>query len=310
MRYNPTFFHHINWAVLLLSLCLASGMWYSVTIRDRVDAQLVVRLDYKRIPDNLVVTDGLVNEVRVRLRGPEALVRGINPQNLIQVINLAHIHKGSNTIPLVPEQWSAGLRAFEILEVTPARLTLEVDSLQERQVPVMATINSPLKNSVLQVERIQVTPPLVSVRGPESIVSGMKSIPLPVQLDPTAAAGEYSLPLPLDTPSLVSANPPTVRVSYAVTSTRKQITLERPVSIDAPSKKNYTATPAKLLLFVEVPEALVRNSVYLNQATINVAPPPLEVGESATAPAHFDLPEGMSLVAPQGADITVTKVKK
>lgn len=310
MRYNYKFLQHINWAVLLLSLCLASGMWYSVTIRDRVDAQLVVRLDYKRIPDNLVVTDGLVSQVRVRLRGPEALVRGINPQNLIQVINLAHIRKGSNTIPLVPEQWSAGLRAFEVLEVSPTRLTLEVDNLQERQVPVVPTINSPLKNSVQQVARIQVTPPLVTVRGPESVVSGMKTIPLPVQLDATAATGDYSLVLPLDTPSLVSANPPSVRVSYAITSTRKQVTLERPITIDAPNKKNYTATPAKLLLYVEVPEALVRNSVYLNKATVNVTPPPLEAEESATAPARFDLPEGMSLVAPQSADITVTKVKK
>lgn len=308
MRYN--FLEHINWTVLLFSLCLAAGMWYSVTIRDRVDAQLEVRLDYKRIPDNLVVTDGLVNQVRVRLRGPEALVRGINPQNLIQVMNLSNIRKGSNTIPLVPEQWSAGLRAFEILEVTPPRLTLEVDNLQERQIPVIPTTSSQLKSTVQQVERLQSIPPLVTVRGPESIVANMKSLPITIKLDPTAPAGEYNLTLPLDTPSLVSAHPPTVRVSYSITSTRKQLTLERPITIDAANKKNYNASPASLLLYVEVPEALARNSVYLNKATVNVTPPPLEAGESATAPVRFDLPEGMSLVAPQAADITVTKIKK
>lgn len=304
------FLKHINWAVLLFSLCLASGMWYTVSVRDRVDAQLDVRLDYRRIPDNLVVTDGLVNQLRVRLRGPAALVRGINPQSLIQVIDLSHIRKGNNIIPLVPDQWGADLRAFEIMEVTPARLSLEVDSIQERQLVVSASVRSPLKDSVLAAEHVQVTPSTILVRGPESVVSAMKNIPVSVKLDATAAAGDYNVTLPLDLPSLVSSTPSTVRVSYTITSTRKQITLERPVTIDAPDKRNYTATPSTLLLYVEVPEALTRNSVYLNKASVSVTPPPLDAGASATAPVRFELPEGMELVAPRSADITVTKIKK
>ena len=308
MHYN--FLKNINWMVLLLALCMGTGMWYTVTIRDRLDAQLDIRLDYKKIPDNLVVTDGLINKVSVRLRGPEALVRGINPQNLIQVMDLSTIKKGGNIIPLVPDQWGAALRAFEIVEVNPPRLLVQADTVQERTLTVTPQIKSPLQNAVLDVQHVQVTPPAVTLRGPEGVLASMKNVPLVIKLDAKAAAGDYQQNLALDLPSQVTSTPSTVRVSYTIASARKQITLERPITIDAPDRRNFTATPSNILLYVEVPEALIKNSVYLNKAVVSVTPPPLDTGASATAPARFDLPEGMSLVAPQSADITVTRIKK
>ena len=301
---------HINWPVLMLALCMATGMWYTVTIRDRLEAQLDIRLDYKKIPDNLVVTDGLINQVRVRLRGPEALVRGINPQNLFRVMDLSRIKQGNNIIPLVADEWGAALRAFEVVEVSPPRLNLLVDKVSEQSLTVMPQIKSPLQNSVLDVQHLQVTPPTVTVRGPDGLISTMKNIPLVIKLDPRAAAGAYNQILALDLPGQVTASPASVKVSYTIASTRKQISLERPVTIDTPDKRGYTATPTKLLLFVEVPEALIRNSVYLNKVSVSVTPPPLDPGGSAAAPVRFDLPEGMTLVAPQSADITVTRNKK
>ena len=63
---------------LLVAFAVAVGMWYVVSVRDRLEVQLEVGIEYNGIPSGLVVTDGLVSKVQVRLRGPEILLRSIN----------------------------------------------------------------------------------------------------------------------------------------------------------------------------------------------------------------------------------------
>ena len=64
---------------LLVAFAVAVGMWYVVSVRDRLEVQLEVGIEYNGIPSGLVVTDGLVSKVQVRLRGPEILLR--SPKN-------------------------------------------------------------------------------------------------------------------------------------------------------------------------------------------------------------------------------------
>ncbi|MDE7063916.1 MAG: YbbR-like domain-containing protein, partial [Desulfovibrionaceae bacterium] len=99
-----------NWLILALAFLSALLMWYTVTVRDRLEVQLEVRLDYRGVPENMVVVDGLINKMSIRLRGPEALVRSITPQNLNQVVNLSKLKKGTNVIPLTPAEWDPAFR--------------------------------------------------------------------------------------------------------------------------------------------------------------------------------------------------------
>lgn len=284
-------------------------MWYMVTISERLDAQIEVRLDYKNIPDNLIVMDGQINKVTVRIRGPQTLVRSINPQDMSQTINLSRVKKGINVIPLVPEKMEANIRAFEVLEVVPPRLTLEVDALVERSLPVKPILKSPLTNSVLTVDGISVTPPSVTVRGPESLVGAMRSINLNIPLDSNAAAGIHSQVFGLDLPGLVSAVPGAVKVQYTITSGRKEVSLQRDIVVDAPERRKYTVTPSSLSLRVEVPEALHKNASYLNKTRITVAPPAMQAGSSESVSVHVELPDGMVLLDPVQNSVTVTKQK-
>ena len=65
---------------MLLAVLVAVVMWYGVSVSDRLETQMEVNIDYYGIPPNLVVTDGLVSKITVRLRGPEALLRSIPQQ--------------------------------------------------------------------------------------------------------------------------------------------------------------------------------------------------------------------------------------
>lgn len=307
MSFNYTSKTH--WLLLALAFLSALAMWYMVTISERLDAQIEVRLDYKNIPDNLIVMDGQINKVIVRMRGPQTLVRSINPQDMSQVINLSRVKKGSNIIPLVPEKLEANIRAFEVLEVVPPRLILEVDALVERTLPVKPVLKSQLTNSVLTVDAITVTPPTVLVRGPETLVSAMRSINLTIPLDPNAAAGIHSQVFGLDLPGLVTAMPGAVKVQYTITSGRKEVLLQRDIIVDAPERRKYALTPASLTLRVEVPEALYKDIRYLNKARLTVAPPAMQAGSVESVPVHVDLPDGMVLLDAVQNLVTVTKQK-
>ncbi|MEG2173606.1 MAG: CdaR family protein [Desulfovibrionaceae bacterium] len=307
MSFNYT--SRTHWLLLILAFLSALAMWYSVTISDRLDAQVDIRLDYKGIPENLIVMDGLLSKVTVRIRGPQTLVRSINPQDISQIINLARIKKGTNVIPLVPEKLDSNIRAFEVVEVVPPRLTLEVDALVERVLPVKPVLKSLLTGSALTVGGMTVIPSNVSVRGPESMVGAMRNVNLNIPLDPNAIAGIHSQMFALDLPSLVTATPGAVKVEYTITSGRKEVVLQREVIVDAPDRRNYTVSPSSLTMHVEIPEALYKNTNYLNKARLSVTPPTMQGGAKELVPIHVELPDGMRAVEPVQATVTVTKRK-
>ena len=50
----------------LLSLVIATGLWYLVVGRDHVETQVELRVEYRGLPSGLVVGDGLINQLSVR----------------------------------------------------------------------------------------------------------------------------------------------------------------------------------------------------------------------------------------------------
>lgn len=130
---------------LLVAVLTAVGMWYVVSVRDRLEAQVEVSIDYYGIPPNLVVTDGLISKVQVRLRGPETLLRSIPQQKLTQAVDLSGIKKGVTVVPLSGENMGPAFRAFELVDVQPPRIVIKADTLMERSVPLRAIVDSPLR---------------------------------------------------------------------------------------------------------------------------------------------------------------------
>lgn len=307
MSFNPKKMPHL--LSLAVAIITAVGMWYVVSVRDRLEAQLEVSIDYNGVPPNLVITDGLISKVHVRMRGPELLLRAITQQTLTQAINLSGIKKGTTVVPLSGEHMGPQLRAFELIDVQPPRIVVKADNLIERSVPVRAEIESPLRSGVLTVENVIVSPASVTLRGPESVLSDMSHVPLIITLDPNAAGTTVRQNLPLDTPSLVNAMPGSVEVQYTITSGRTVVTRQVRVEVEAQNAQNYAVEPETLELLVEVPEALAKNSSYLRKLGGIVVPPPMEVGQSRQVDPRIRLPEGMTLLNPSVNPVTISRKK-
>lgn len=307
MPFNPKNMPHL--LSVLIAIITAVSMWYVVSVRDRLEAQLEINIDYHGVPSNLVITDGLVTKVHVRIRGPELLLRSILQQTLSQSIDLSGIKKGTTVVPLSSEHMGPQLRAFELIDVQPPRIVVKADNLMERSVPVRAEIESPLRSGVLTVENVIVSPASVTLRGPESVLSDMSHVPLIITLDPNAAGTTVRQTLALDTPSLVNAMPGSVEVQYTITSGRTVVTRQVKVEVEAENARNYAVEPGSLELLVEVPEALARNSTYLRKLGVIVVPPPMEIGQSRQVDPRIRLPEGMTLLNPSVNRVTISRKK-
>lgn len=294
----------------LVALLASVIMWFMVSVRDRLEAQVEVNLDYYGIPQNLVVTDGLVSKIHVRLRGPETLLRSIHRERLNEAINLSTIKKGVSTVPLGKDELGPELRAFEIVDIQPPRIVVKADTLVERTVPVRPIVDSPLRNGALTVENLSVSPATVILRGPESVITTIANVPLTITPDPKAAGTTIQKSVTLDTPSLVTSNPPSVRVRYTITSGRTAITQKCPITISGDMDHAFEVEPGALSVRVEVPEALARDTAYLKQIEVSVAPPDLLLDESQKVKVSIRLPEGMTLLEAPSEEVTIIRVKK
>lgn len=295
---------------MLLALFLATAMWYVVSVRDRLEAQVEVNIDYYGIPKNLLVTDGLVSKIIVRLRGPETLLRSIPRERLNRAIDLSRIKKGVTIVPLGKDELGPAFRAFELVDIQPPRIVVKADTLLERSVRVSAIEDSPLRGDALTVENMSVVPATVILRGPESVISSMSNVAANIKLDPKLANTKVEQNITLDTPSLVTATPPSVRVSYTITSKRTMVSRTCRISVETDSKHHYTVTPSEITVLAEVPAALAKSPSYLGQLEVSVVPPAMEIGESKKVKPSFRLPEGMTLLNPPTDDVTLRRTKK
>ncbi|MDR1776423.1 MAG: YbbR-like domain-containing protein [Desulfovibrio sp.] len=292
---------------MLVAVLTSIGIWYVVSMGERREAQVDIVVDYYGIPSDLIITEGLVSKVVARLRGPETLLRTFTQQRLVRAVNLSNIRKGVTTVPLSSEILGQPLQAFELVDLQPSRIVVKADRLVERNVPLRYMLDSPLRGAALTVGDLTMKPPAVLLRGPERVITGISSLPVTVKLDPRSAGTPVEDQIILDTPSLVTAIPSSVRVEYTITSGRKRLSRSCKVNLIAENSRLYEVEPTEITVSVEVPEGLSDNTRYLNQLEASVVAPKLEPGQKARMAPRLRLPDGMTVVGPAPAEVTVTR---
>jgi len=299
----------INWQILLLSFVLASGLWYAVTVRERLAVQAEVALNYRGMPENLMVREGLLKTFTVHLRGPKEMVKNLDSRMLTYSVDLSPLRRGTNVIVLSAPRAMAENRALDVLGLVPNQLVLEAEAIMENTVLLEPRFSSPALAQALKAENLHASPDSVSIRGPESAIRKIQSLKLDVPLEP-AATGEHRLLLPVSTPAQVTATPGTVLVRYSIAGARVSLELERTPFLDAKSSQPYRITPQKVALTVDLPTGLKDNKSYLEKIRVVINVKDVPFSGSGEVKPSVELPEGARLVGISPAKLNVTKVSK
>lgn len=291
---------------ILLSLLLAVGLWYVVIGSAQVEAQFDLRVDYRGLPSGLVVRDGMVNRISVRLRGPGELLRGLHSRDLSYTVDLSGVKKGANVLPLSVDNLT-DLKSYEVVEVAPSRLVLEVDALTERVLPLEVNITPLPDDAPLRLTNVLLEPSFVTVKGPESQIKPLEHLSVSFDPNQDLNEGTRAMSVAIAGPEQVDITPPVTTLRYTLALKTTELELRRVVQLDAEDRARFDVRPRTVDLSVEVPEGRVRDAEYQAAIRVVVRPPRLAApGDSAEAPVLVVLPAGARLARVSPSAVTIT----
>ena len=294
---------------LMLSLVFAVGLWYVVTGSAQVEADVAVRVEYRGLPSGLMVEEGMINRVNVRLRGPAELLRSLHDRDLTYTVDLSEVKRGANVIPLEPGSLLE-FKAYEVVSSRPNRLVLEVDTLAEKIVPLEALVTPPGEASELRLASTVLEPSFVTIQGPEHIVRTLDKLDVVYDANRETEAGARSVSLAIAAPDLVEVTPPVTTLRYTLAAKTELLDLERLVQLDGGELREYMVEPPRVKLRVDVPEARKEDANYLASIRVLARVPELAPGASTRVSVLVMLPPGAHLIDVENLDVQLTRREK
>jgi len=245
-----------RWRLKLLALGLAFAVWIAVTGEGRGVQDF-------RVPVDVVLGAGATlsgtppTNVTVRLRGPDSLLRRMDPYDLTIRVDLRDAAGGERTVQLTPRNVAGVPRDVEVALIEPDRLRLVVAKKQRREIPVVPTIvGKPPRG--YQVYRAIARPDALMTEGPESKIQSLTRLGTdPIRINDgtepfTARVG--AVPETSDV-RVVDARPldVTVYIDLAPVSA----TIDRVPIVAAGAGEPVVIVPSAISVTVSAPSALI-----------------------------------------------------
>jgi YbbR domain-containing protein len=164
-----------DWTLKVMALLITLGLWYAVTTQ-RAPATMrlrAVQLDFM-LPENVEIGNQPVEEVDITLEGSHGKLAELNARNLVARADVTDLKPGDRVARLTDKNVSMDLPdGVRIVEINPRSLTLHLEPVVEREVPVEARFEGEPPEGFKR-GGIQVAPPSVRVRGPASHVAAIE----------------------------------------------------------------------------------------------------------------------------------------
>jgi hypothetical protein len=170
-----------NLGLKLLSIFLAVLLWAVVLGEQKVEVSIDLPFELP-IPAGLVVVNEPPEALEVQLRGPRTLVRSVVPREVVLGRLTAALEEGENLIPIRRELVRVP-RGIEVVDVTPRRLRIVLEPLEEREAEVVPRLEGLPANGQV-VLRATASPARIKLEGPPSELkrlSRVRTQPVSVQ---------------------------------------------------------------------------------------------------------------------------------
>jgi YbbR domain-containing protein len=181
----------------LLALAIAVVVWFSLSgeRRERTSERSYhMPLSIVNIPARSLVASTLPASVDVRLRGPFTALRQLEPDKLEAVLDLKAAEPGEVVYRFTAEDVNVPPEV-EVISISPPEVRFLLDALQERLLPVDATVTGQPAPG-MRVAEARAEPPQARVAGPAGALSRMSSVPTAaVSVEGRAASFSSTAPL-------------------------------------------------------------------------------------------------------------------
>ena len=180
------FFHrHVlhNFGIKLLSLALAVGVWLAVASDPPAEVAVDVPIVFRNISENLEISSENVPRAQIRVRGPQRVVRRLQPADIYAEIDLSGMKPGERTFDMTAQQVHQP-KELEVVQVVPNQFHLTFDTRLTRQVPVRPRAFGNFAAGY-QIGRLEAEPSSITISGPRKHVEAVEA----AITDPIDASG-------------------------------------------------------------------------------------------------------------------------
>lgn len=275
----------------IICLLIACAMWvYVMTDQNPiVERSVEVHLQQNNLPNNMMVFNA-PEKILVRVRGSRTQVMADNLDKQISAsINLKSVTEGQQSLPITVT-YAGG----EVVTVTPKEVSIYVDTVSEKKVPVTTRIVGAV-SSDMTIGSSVITPPEVTLRGATHRIDKVNKVVAPI--DVTDHTGSFEAESDLVAVSDDGYDIPNMRI------------IPERVMVQATmvSQMLSTNVPVKLVMTGELPKGIVVTKTEILPESIRITAPPSvlkELKEVKTKPmdiskldgsvvsaAELDLPE-------------------
>jgi YbbR domain-containing protein len=176
-----------NFGLKVLSLLLATGLWY-VTSPDEQPAEVAVRapIVFERLPADLEISSETIPEAQIRVRGPERVIRQLRSNDVHAELELADAKPGERTFDLTSQQISHP-HDLTVVQVVPSQVHIAFDTRLTREVEIHPRVTGNFLTGE-QITKVDVDPPMITITGPRHHVEKVDS----ATTDPVDATGTTS----------------------------------------------------------------------------------------------------------------------
>jgi YbbR domain-containing protein len=248
-----------NWMLKLASIAFAVAIWGFVNLGAReADRSLFVPIEFRNLPPQLVITNPIPDSVSVRLRGPRTILGTVDERRERILLDLTNVGKGSTSFKIDGDMLNLP-RGVQVTRVSPVQVTLDIDRMIERSLPVVANLAAAVPSGYRVVDG-EIRPASVLVSGPAGEVEPLRNVLVgTLHLRPTT--GNFEETVALEHPAdLVRLSPERVAVRGSleeIVTTRDFRNVEIGARNPPPQ---YRLRPRSVDVTVRGPQRLLRDA--------------------------------------------------
>ena len=214
-RPNRLFFKHIlrkifleDWFLKLVALLITLGLWYGVSVSSKKGtATMAAQLAFRVSDDSVLMSPG-IQDVTIRIAGDDRTIDQLFGNDIRVTADLTQSPNGERTLQLTPQSVSTNLPpGVKVEDIQPSRIAVTLEPVQVKDIAVEAAlVGEPAAG--FEVYFTSVTPAKVRIRGPESFMSTLETVPTG-QIDIAGARSDLSakqVPISINNPKVAVFN--------------------------------------------------------------------------------------------------------
>jgi len=306
-----------NFYLKILSVIIAILLWFFVIGKSKNEMGLDATLEFKGIPQNVTIVNNIPTTIHVRLKGSSTLLRPLTEKRPLFTIDLSNVKMGENVILLEKKDLKNIPLGVEVIDISPVTITVILDKLIERHLPVLLKTTGTLPRGY-QLSETKIEPEKVLARGTKSYLQEIDVIfTNPVNLNTIKGNATREVTLSFDPKRLKFIDPLTVKVFINISEERTQRSIKgirinfinKPATIKRISYSNYFVdllvnSPQNML----VDEIRHGTKVVVDLAPLNTIPQE----NTATLPIEINLPDGAKIIwaDPPQVEIVFNRIVK